>query len=94
MVPGADLAGLELAGGDGDEVRLDGDLLQEAVEPLLAAVDWLGIALGHSAHQHSQVGGGSDLEIFGLHRIGLRTLWLHPLLYRVSHPIIHRGFSA
>ena len=39
MVPGADLAGLELAGGDGDEVRLDGDLLQEAVEPLLAAVD-------------------------------------------------------
>ena len=63
FLPWADLAGLELAGGDGDEVRLDGDLLQEAVQPLLAALHGLGVALGHGAHQHGQVGGGSDLEI-------------------------------
>ena len=31
------------------------------MEPLLAAVDGLGSALGHGAHQHRQVGRGGDL---------------------------------
>ena len=60
-LPGPDLPRLELSCGDGDEVRLDGDLLQEAVQPLRPALHGLGVALGHGAHQHSQVGGGGDL---------------------------------